>query len=58
MTTDPVSVGDQIWISNPDPFSRVEGWARTVMTQAEADAVNAAIADGRAPFLSDVFTGG
>lgn len=55
---DPVSVGDQLWIPNLDPFSRVEGWARTVMTQAEADAVNAAIADGRAPFLPDVFTGG
>ncbi|WP_179271572.1 hypothetical protein [Actinomadura meyerae] len=58
MTMDPVSVGDQLWIPNLDPFSRVEGWARTVMTQAEADAVNAAIADGRAPFLPDVFTGG
>lgn len=49
----PVKVGETIWVPNPDPFSRVQGWPRTIVTDAEADAVNAAIADGRPPFLPD-----
>ncbi len=58
----PVKVGDTIWIP-PRPVKPVlgfpvppsgPGYPRTILTQAEADAVNTAIAEGRPPFLPDI----